>query len=193
VVVKSYETTIALQEEKKEHVVAEDDDEACCSNKNDFIKDDDGYSELSPEHYMNVRIQTFYAKQSARIQWWQTIQDCSEQGIQILMLGTSVTALISYQWTIPIIMAVAAALTNVLEIGDYRKSIASARLILQQLDDLQKRYKMMTTRSNQKRKENAEFQTNNNIDDNRQLTLPNDEAWDSLVEVAEAIILKAEL
>jgi hypothetical protein len=185
IIVPKYYGTVLVRDKKSPAVVTsigdEHDEEANELNEdhNDYINDD-GYSELSPELYMTVRIQTFYTKQSARVKSWQAIQDCSERGIQLLTLSASVTALVSYQWTIPMIMAVSAALTQVLEIRNYRKSIVSTRQVLQQLDDLQERYKTSTITTNNSKKKDA-------------TDTGNEKAWDSHVKAAEEIILQAEL
>lgn len=99
---------------------------------------DDGRSPLDGDRYLELRLRTALdekRKELASATFWHKSLN---QTIALLTAGASATALLSLQWTIPIILAVSAAGTSVLNAGSF--SSEERKVIVDKLQALEQQY-----------------------------------------------------
>jgi hypothetical protein len=100
----------------------------------------DNRSALSEEDYRIYRLEHTIASKTTRIQTLEFRVNALQRSIQLLTMGATGTALVSMQWIIPIILALAAAGGSVLEVSSYQHSIRTEKAAVEKLEKILDRW-----------------------------------------------------
>lgn len=124
------ETTPILVEE------ATDDDSQVVKKE----KEDDRYSLLTADEYMEFRIDKIAGIKRDERNTLQSRQNLLQNAIKAITFSATGTALVSMQWILPVLLAVTAACGSALEFGSYDQSIEEVTEMVQKLDSIKSRW-----------------------------------------------------
>jgi hypothetical protein len=143
-------------------------------------EDDNDYLPLSFEEYMILRLQKRLDRKTSQVKFWQLEQNILNQSIMILTLSTSATAMLSLQWSIPILLALTTALSTMKKNGLFDNRIAVGTKVMQDLRNAQQKLGMRNTRAFM----NADLEPSRH---------QGNTSWHQLVAEAEEIIVQGEI
>lgn len=104
----------------------------------------DNRSALSEEDYRIYRLEHVIKSKMTRIQSLEFRVKALQRIIQLLTMGATGTAIVSMQWIIPIILALATAGGSILEASSYQRSIAMEKASVEKLEKFLQQWEQNT-------------------------------------------------